>query len=69
MKIFAELRIQEIDIMKAREDVLNESLKIQSKLIHFEKEFNKLNSERDENLKTVEQMVKDKKAMEATLYR
>ena len=69
MKIFAELRIQEIDIMKAREDVLNESLKIQSKLVHFEKEFNKLNSERDENLKTVEQMVKDKKAMEATLYR
>ena len=69
MKTFAELRIQEIDIMKAREDVLNESLKIQSKLIHFEKEFNKLNSERDENLKTVEQMVKDKKAMEATLYR
>lgn len=69
MKTFAELRIQEIDIMKAREDVLNESLKIQSKLVHFEKEFNKLNSERDENLKTVEQMVKDKKAMEATLYR
>ena len=69
MKTFAELRIQEIDIMKAREDVLNESLKIQSKLVHFEKEFNKLNSERGENLKTVEQMVKDKKAMEATLYR
>ena len=69
MKTFAELRIQEIDIMKAREDVLNESLKIQSKLVHFEKEFNKLNSERDENLKTVEQMEKDKKAMEATLYR
>ena len=69
MKTFAELRIQEIDIMKAREDVLNESLKIQSKLVHFEKEFNKLNSERDENLKTVEQMVKDKEAMEATLYR
>ena len=69
MKTFAELRIQEIDIMKAREDVLNESLKIQSKLVHFEKEFNKLNSERDENLKTVEQMVKDKIAMEATLYR
>ena len=69
MKTFAELQIQEIDIMKAREDVLNESLKIQSKLVHFEKEFNKLNSERDENLKTVEQMVKDKKAMEATLYR
>ena len=69
MKTFAELRIQEIDIMKAREDVLNESLKIQSKLVHFEKEFNKLNSERDENLKTVEQMVKDKKGMEATLYR
>ena len=69
MKTFAELRIQEIDIMKAREDVLNESLKIQSKLVHFEKEFNKLNCERDENLKTVEQMVKDKKAMEATLYR
>ena len=35
----------------------------------FEKEFNKLNSERDEDLKTVEQMVKDKKALEATLYR
>ena len=69
MKTFAELQIQEIDIMKAREDVLNESLKIQSKLVHFEKEFNKLNSERGENLKTVEQMVKDKKAMEATLYR
>ena len=69
MKTFAELTIQETDIAKAREEVLNETLKIQSKLIHFENEFNKLKSERDENLKRMEEMVEDKNALEDKLYR
>ena len=69
MKTFAELIIQETDITKAREEVLNETLKIQSKLIHFENEFNKLKSERDENLKRMEEMVEDKNALEDKLYR
>ena len=69
MKTFAELIIQETDIAKAREEVLNETLKIQSKLIHFENEFNKLKSERNENLKRMEEMVKDKNALEDKFYR
>ena len=69
MKTFAELIIQETDITKAREEVLNETLKIQSKLIHFKNEFNKLKSERDENLKRMEEMVEDKNALEDKLYR
>ena len=69
MKTFAELTIQETDIAKAREEVLNETLKIQSKLIHFENEFNKLKSERNENLKRMEEMVKDKNALEDKFYR
>ena len=69
MKTFAELTIQATDIMKAREEMLNEILKIQSKSIHFENEYNKLKSERDENLKRMEQMVEDKNALEDRLYR
>ena len=38
MKTFAELTIQATEIMKAREEMLNEILKIQSKSIHFENE-------------------------------
>merc|ERR1712150_212792 len=68
MKTFAELTIQETDIAKAREEVLNETLKIQSKLIHFKNEFNKLKSERNENLKRMEEMVKDKNALEDKFY-